>query len=105
MNTKEIAQVMENNQTMFADGLEEAIIGIDTSGDISRVVYDIDKIIDILKQTSFTNVPEDVQMPLTELEAIEYFNYNILGAYVGEGTPMYIYTGNHQRVLELMSNL
>ena len=26
---------------------------------------------------------------MNDEEAIEYFEYNILGAYVGEGTPIY----------------
>ena len=35
------------DQTMFANGFDDAIIGLDTSDEIFRVVYDIDKIIEI----------------------------------------------------------
>ena len=90
---KETQQVMENSQdqTMLATGFEEAIIGLDTSGDVSRVVYDIDAIISILMDRD----------EMTEEAALEHFSYNIQGSYVGEGTPR----GGQERILELMSQL
>jgi hypothetical protein len=42
---------------------------------------------------------------MTVEDAIEYLEYNVFGAYVGEGTPIYGYEGNHDRILELMSQL
>lgn len=88
---------MENNQdqTMMANGFEEAIIGIDTSGEVFRVVYDIDAIISILMERD----------EMTEEGALEHFSYNIQGSYVGTGTPLYVYGGGHERILELMSQL
>jgi hypothetical protein len=87
---------MKNNedQTMLATGFEEAIIGLDTSQEVFRVVYDIDAIISILMERD----------EMTEEDALEYFSYNVQGSYVGEGTPIYVYGGGHDRVLELMSN-
>ena len=41
---------------------------------------------------------------MTEEDALEYFSYNVQGSYVGEGTPIYVYGGGHERVLELISN-
>ena len=41
---------MKDDQTMLANGFEEAIIGLDTSGEVFRVVYDIDAIISILME-------------------------------------------------------
>ena len=38
-------------------------------------------------------------------EAIDYLEYNVWGAYVGEGTPIYAHEGGKERVLELMSQL
>ena len=97
MNTKETQQVMKDSkdQTMFANEFDEAIIGLDTSDEIFRVVYDIDKIIEISTKDGET----------TEEDALEYFYNNIQGSYVGAGTPIYIHAGGHERVLELMSNL
>ena len=83
------------DQTMLADGFEEAIIGLDASQEVVRVVYDIDAIISILMERD----------EMTEEDALEHFGYNIQGAYVGEGTPIYVYGGGHERVLELISNL
>lgn len=95
MNTKEIQQAMASNETMFADGFDDAIIGLDTSGEIFRVIYDRDKMIDILRDRD--------RMDLDE--AIDYLEYNVWGAYVGEGTPIYAHEGSKERVLELMSQL
>jgi len=58
---------------------DEAIIGVaERIGMEAVVAYDIDKIIEILSRD------------MTEEEAIEYFDFNIIGAYVGERTPVYI---------------
>lgn len=62
----------------FADGLDEAIIGVDESKYV--VCYDIDKIFSILMERD----------GMSRLQAEEYFDYNISGAYVGEQTPIYI---------------
>ncbi len=66
-----------------ADGFDEAIIGmaddIATSG--QRLIYDANKCIDILIKDH----------DMSELEAIEYFDYNVSGAYVGENTPIWLY--------------
>ena len=97
MNMKETQQVMKDSkdQTMFANEFDEAIIGLDTSAEIFRVVYDIDKIIEILMERD----------EMTEEAALEHFSYNIQGSYVGKGTPIYVNGGGHERVLELISNL
>jgi hypothetical protein len=58
---------------------DEAIIGVaERIGMEAVVAYDTDKIIEILSRD------------MTEEEAIEYFDFNIIGAYVGERTPIYI---------------
>jgi hypothetical protein len=59
-----------------ADGFDDAIIGV--SSDI-RIVYSLDKIIEIL------------QKDMTEDEAVEFFYFNIESAYVGE---KHLYTLN-----------
>jgi hypothetical protein len=43
-----------------------------------RLVYSTDKIVDILAKD------------MTREEAIEFYEYNILGAYMGEMTPIYV---------------
>jgi hypothetical protein len=58
-----------------ADGLDDAIIGIWSEG---RLVYSVDKVIEILMKD------------MTEQEAIEFYEFNIECAYVGERTPIFI---------------
>ena len=55
---------------------EQAIIGQDDAS--LRVVYSVDKIIGILSEE------------MSEEEAREFYEYNILGAYMGEMTPIYV---------------
>ena len=58
-----------------ADGLDDALIGIWSEG---RLVYSVDKVIEILMKD------------MTEQEAIEFYEFNIECAYVGERTPIFI---------------
>jgi len=58
-----------------ADGFDDAIIGID---DISmRLIYSVSKCLEILKKD------------MDEEEAIEYFDFNVKYAYVGDKTPIW----------------
>jgi len=64
---------------LFADGFDDAIIGVaERIGMEPVVAYSTHKIIEILSRD------------MTEDEAVEYFEFNILGAYVGERTPVFI---------------
>lgn len=59
---------------------DEAIIGTVQRVDRSPVVcYSVDKIVEILMEDG-----------MSQEEAYEYYEYNILGAYIGEGTPMFL---------------
>lgn len=59
-----------------ADGLDDAIIGVWSEG---RLVYSVDKVIEIL-----------MAQDMNEQEAIEFYEFNIECAYVGERTPIFI---------------
>lgn len=67
-----------NPEALFADGFDESIMGYSSDG---KVVYSVDMIVGTL-------VNRD---GMTPDEAIEYFNFNIECAYVGEYTPIYMY--------------
>lgn len=67
--------------TLFADGFDDAIIGMEMNSDVYRVVYGIEKMIFILMHRD----------SMSEEEALEYLEYNVFSAYLGEGTPIYIY--------------
>jgi len=63
-----------------AEGYDEAIMGIvQRAGQEPVILYDTDKILEIL-------ISRD---EMTEDEAIEFFEFNIIGAWVGEQTPAF----------------
>ena len=66
------------NKTLYADGLEKALIGIGVQFNKRIAVYSKAKVIDILQEF------------MTLEEAEEYFDYNIVGAYVGDHTPVFL---------------
>jgi hypothetical protein len=76
-----IEKITENNpDAILWDDLDEAVIGFTTD---YVAVYDLDKLSEcLLKQNS----------DWTEQDALEWIDFNILGAYVGEHTPLHIYT-------------
>jgi hypothetical protein len=65
--------------SIIFDGFDEAILGItEEFGRGPRILYSKDKILEILSKD------------MNHIEAIEYFEFNILGAYLGEGTPIFL---------------
>jgi hypothetical protein len=58
-----------------ADGFDEAIIGIDSNE--MRLIYSVSKCIQILCRD------------MNEEEAVEFFDFNIRGSYVGDKTPIW----------------
>jgi len=70
-----IIERYEDETFLKADGFDDAIIGVD---DVSmRLIYSVSKCIEILEKD------------MTYEEAIEYFDFNVSGAYVGEKTPIW----------------
>ena len=68
----------EDDMPLSADGFDEAVIGICLK---SRVlIYDANKMISILKSRD----------GMSGEDAWEFFDYNILDAYVGDETPIYM---------------
>lgn len=61
------------------DGYDEAIVGITTEG---QLVYSREKMIELC---SF-------QGDMNEIDAIEWLEFNTFCAYVGDKTPIFIYT-------------
>jgi hypothetical protein len=67
---------------LLADGFEEAFMGVsEVHGKKPVACYDSSKCIDILRERDEMDVGE----------AIEYFHFNVTGAYVGEFTPAFIF--------------
>jgi hypothetical protein len=81
MSIEEIEEI--NPEALLCDGFDEAIIGMAERINLGPVVaYDVDKMIDIMVERD----------GMTYEEAIEYFDFNILGAWMGENTPVFITT-------------
>jgi hypothetical protein len=74
---EEILEYYPEEEILKADGFDDAIIGIDWNN--MRLIYSVKKCIDILAED------------MSEEEAIEYFEYNIGSAYVGEKTPIWCF--------------
>jgi hypothetical protein len=72
-----------NPDAIMWDDLDEAIVGLTTNG---VVVYDVNKIQEVLYAGWKKDPTDDVTMD----DVIDYVEYNILGAYVGEFTPVHI---------------
>jgi hypothetical protein len=60
------------------DGFDEAILGVVERLGLQAICYDRNKIISILMRD------------MDETEAVEYFEFNIMGCYMGESTPVYL---------------
>ena len=58
-----------------ADGFDAAIIGIETNE--MRLIYSVSKCIQILCRD------------MNEEEAVEFFDFNVRGSYVGDKTPIW----------------
>ena len=69
-----------SDDLLFADGYDDAIIGVAIGFDDSRVIYDVQKMIEVCMGNS--NISYD--------EAAEWLEYNTFGAYVGTNTPIYM---------------
>ena len=67
-----------NDMAMLVDGHDNALVGWSTDG---IAIYRISEIIGTL-------IDRD---GMSREEAMEYFDFNILGSYVGEYTPIYMY--------------
>jgi len=84
MNRADITDLYGDDEPniLFAEGFDEAIAGVVWDGERTRVVYDTELILELLMGRS----------EMTYEEAVEYFDFNIAGSYMGEYTPFYLET-------------
>jgi hypothetical protein len=70
----------ENPEALTADGFEDAFIGIcRRSSKPPLAAYSYEKCIKVIMRDG-----------TSEEEAVEHFEYNVIGSWVGEGTPVFI---------------
>ncbi len=72
---EQITEQYQEEEFLTADGFDDAIIGVEENE--MRLIYSVSKCLKILEQD------------MTELDAMEYFTFNVSGAYVGEKTPIW----------------
>jgi hypothetical protein len=73
---EKILEQYEEDEILIADGFDNAVIGIDVSS--MRLIYSVEKCINIL-----------IEQGMDMTEAVEYFEFNVSGSYVGEKTPIW----------------
>jgi|GEM_PF-871243 len=76
---QELKMLLELNECLLADGFDDAIIGI-SQCNTNKAVYSSKKCIDILRERD----------GMSEIEAVEFFHYNIVGSHMGDKTPIFM---------------
>ena len=72
---EQITDRYPDNDFCFADGLDQAIMGVDEQS--GRVIYSIRRIMKILSQA------------MSREDAREHLEFNITGGYIGPLTPIF----------------
>lgn len=67
------------DETVYCDYFASAFIGIGQQFNKELAVYDLEKCIDVL-----------VSDGMTYEDACEYMDFNVLGAWVGDHTPVFV---------------
>lgn len=80
MTRDEIAEYYPEVMFLDPEYFDDAIIGVVNRINMTAVCYDEKKIIDILMKEDGMDYDE----------ALEYYQYNILGSWVGDHTPVYM---------------
>ena len=78
MSKDDLLEMLAEEEALLADGFDDALVGW-TYGANVVAVYDIMKMIDVLMK-------ED----MSHDDAVEYLDYNVVSAYMGDKTPKYI---------------
>lgn len=71
-----IVEYYADEEILKADGFDDAVIGVDEK--TMRLIYSVGRCIEIL-----------VEDGMTMEEAMEYFDFNVSGAWVGDKTPIW----------------
>ena len=68
-------------EALLADGFEDALVGFGYQHTRVLAIYDYQKCINVLMSRD----------DMTEEEAIEHMDYNVVGSYVGDHTPIFLH--------------
>ena len=82
MNREELLEdygdLIGDVELLTADGFDDAVLGIDQKS--FRVIYCADTMVEILVERD----------GMSEEEAMEYLDYNVFNAWIGDQTPIYL---------------
>tara|TARA_Y100001973_G_C5186502_1_gene328189 strand:- start:178 stop:438 length:261 start_codon:yes stop_codon:yes gene_type:complete len=67
-------------ELIFADGFDDAIIGVAAGHDLQRVVYCYASMVEIMMKDN----------SISYEDALDWIEYNTVGSYVGKNTPIYV---------------
>ena len=70
----------ENSETLFANGFDEALIGVGVQFSREVAIYDYTKCVEVLMK----------RYEMSEEDALDYMEFNVTGAYMGVGTPVFL---------------
>jgi hypothetical protein len=74
-----IIERLPDEDFLVATGFDAAVIGVDVKR--MRIIYSVNECLNILMNDHGMN----------DEDALEYFEFNVSGAYVGEKTPIWCY--------------
>lgn len=74
----ELLERLEQSEALILPEMDQALVGIEEQSGVA--VYDTDGILKILMDRDGMDYQD----------ALDYYEFNILGSYVGEMTPIYI---------------
>lgn len=82
LSAAELETLKHTGEYLQADGFEDALIGFVWPKDtgLKVAVYDRNKCIEVLQERD----------GMDEVTAIEFFEFNVSGAYVGPQTPFFV---------------
>lgn len=75
-----LALIDSEESLLFAEGYDDAIMGIAELNGTASVVYDSAKVVKILRSRD----------GMTRADAEEFFAYNVAGAFLGESSPIFL---------------
>jgi len=76
----ELSPYIQESSALLADGFDSCIIGF--CSDSERIVYNREKMIELLMKRD----------KMSDIDALEFLEYNTWASDVGEHTPMYVWT-------------
>ena len=82
---------MYDSDLIKADGLDDAVIGVVETYEGQKIAYDYDKCIKIFQKQGMSL---DV--------AREYFDFNVVGNYVGAKSPVFLFKDTLKNIENLM---